>query len=53
MCFQNRLKLCNLELFKTRRLQNALILMHAVINGAIHVDLNICVSFFHFSARGI
>ena len=43
-CYQDRLKLCNLESLETRRLHADLILMYKIINGTIHVDLHNCVS---------
>ena len=44
MCYQNRLKLCNLEPLETRRLHADLILMHKILDGTFHVNLHNCVS---------
>ena len=52
MCYQDRLKLCNLEPLETHCLHAVLILMHKIINGTIHVDLYNCVSISHFTTRG-
>ena len=40
MCYQDSLKLYNLESLETRRLHADLILMHKIISGTIHVDLH-------------
>ena len=52
MCYQDRLKLCNLGLLETRRLHADLILMYKIINGTIHVDLHNCVSISYSTTRG-
>ena len=52
MCFQDRLKLCNLEPLETRRLHADLILLHIIIDGTIHVDLHNCVSISYAVTRG-
>ena len=52
ICYQDRLKLCNLEPLETRRLHADLILMHKIINGAIHVDLHNFVALSHSITRG-
>ena len=52
MCNQDRLKLCNLEPLETRRLHADLILMHKILNGTIHADLQTCVSISYSTTRG-
>ena len=51
MCYQDGLKLCNLEPLETRCLHADLILMHKVINSTIHVDLHKCVSISYSTTR--
>ena len=51
-CYQDRLKLCNLESLKTRRLHVDLILMYKIINSTIHVDLHNRVSISYSITRG-
>ena len=52
MCYQDRLKLCNLEPLETHRLQADLILMYKIIYGTIHVDLHNCVSISYSTTSG-
>ena len=52
MCYQDRLKLCNLEPLETRRLHADMNLMHKIINGTIHVDFHNCVSISYSTTRG-
>ena len=52
MCYQDRLKLCNLKSLETCRLHADLILMYKIINGTIHVDLPSCVSISYSTTRG-
>ena len=52
ICYQDRLKLCNLEPLESRRLHADLILMHKFINCTIHVDLHNCVSISYSTTRG-
>ena len=51
MCYQDRLKLCNLEPLETRRLHADLSLMYKIKNVTIHVDLHYCVSIFYSTTR--
>ena len=51
-CYQDRLKLCNLESLETSRLHADLILMYKIINSTIHVDLHNCVSVSYSITRG-
>ena len=51
-CYQDRLKLCNLESLETRRLHADLILMYKIINSNIHVDLHNCVFISYSITRG-
>ena len=52
MCYQDRLKLCNLEPLETCRLHADLNLMRKLINCAIHVDLHNCVSIYYSTISG-
>ena len=52
-CYQDRLKLCNLEPLEIRHLHADLILMYKIINGTIHVDLRNCVSISYSPTRVI
>ena len=52
MCYQDRLKLCNLEPLDTCRLHADLISMYNIIHGTIHVDLHNCVSISYSTTRG-
>ena len=51
-CYQDRLKLCNLESLETCRLHADLILMYKIINSTIHVDLHYRVSISYSTTRG-
>ena len=51
ICYQDRLKLCNLEPFETHRLHAHLILMYKIINGTIHVELHKSVSIFYSTTK--
>ena len=53
MCYQDRLKLCNLEPLETHCLHADLILMYKIINGTIHVDIHNCVSISYSTTRVI
>ena len=52
MCYQDRLKLCNLEPLETCSLHADLILMNKMINCTIHVDLHNFVS-ITYSQQGV
>ena len=51
-CYQDKLKLRNLESLEIRRLHADLILMYKIINSTIHVDLHNCVSISYSITRG-
>ena len=51
MCYQGRLKLCNLEPLETRCFHADLTLMYKIINGTIHVDLHNCVSISYSTTK--
>ena len=52
MCYQDRLKLCNLEPLETRRLHVDFIFMYKIRNGTNCVDLHNCVSISYSTTRG-
>ena len=51
-CYQDRLKLCNIESLETRSLHADLILMYKIINSTIHVNLHNYVSISYSITRG-